>query len=125
MTVLAELGLATSQESKLLLIAPPDAVLAEAGRMKPRPLIASTLSVARPTPQVAWWSERRLLDPATLSRFNWMLQVAQGKGWIVVDPDEEGITGEELREAVGRSALRPGEERQLSNGEIALEVLPT
>jgi len=124
-TVLAELGLATSEDTKLTLIAPPDSVLAEAGRMKPRPLIASSLGVARPSPQVAWWSERRLLDPATLSRLNWMLQVGQGRGWIVIDPNEEGVTMEELRKAVDGSVLRAGEERQLSNGDFALEVLPS
>jgi len=123
LTVLAELGLGTD-EGRLLLIAPPDAVLAEAGRMKPRPAIASTLQVANPAQRVAWWVERRLLVPSVLGRMHWMLQAAQGEGWLILDTADEGVTVEELREAVSRTPLRAGEERQLSSGEVGLQVFP-
>jgi hypothetical protein len=123
-TVLAELGLAPTAESRVTLVAPPDAVLAEAGRMKPRPGIASTLQVAQPAPRIAWWVERSLLTPAVLGRLHWMLQAADGDGWLVLDPEDEGLMLDELRDAVAQTPLRTGEERQLSNGDIALQVLP-
>ncbi|MGI8927381.1 MAG: hypothetical protein ACR2HN_12165 [Tepidiformaceae bacterium] len=119
---LADLGL-TGTGAGLILIAPPDAVLAEAGRLQPRPSIASTLQVAEPAARMAWWPERRFLDPASLSRLRWMLQAGRGEAWLIIDPGEEdGVTVDELREALAGTGLQEHEERELPSGEMALRV---
>lgn len=121
---MASLGLAEA-EGRVMLISPPDTVLAEAGRMSPRPSIASTLQVGEPTANIAWWLERRFLAPALLSRFYWMLQSAAGTGWIIFDPeDDEPLTVDELRAALAPTELTPGASIVLPNGDIALRVVP-
>lgn len=122
---LAELGL-NADDGPIMLIAPPDDVLAEAGRMKPRPSVASTLQVAEPTRRIAWWAERRLLNPGSLSRLRWMIPIAGGEAWLIFDPaDDEPLTVEEVRASLRDTGLAVGDERTLSSGDIALRLTAT
>jgi hypothetical protein len=122
MAALAELGLDTAGEA-LMLVGAPDDVVAEAGSLKPRPSLASTIQVAEPTPRLAWWPERRLLAPGSLSHLRWMLQAARGRAWLVFDPaDEEALTVAEVRAALHEAALHVTDERQLTSGDVALAV---
>lgn len=124
MSTLDALGFAEG-EGRTMLISPPDAVLAEASQLSPRPSIASTLQVGEPTQRIAWWLERRFLSPALLSRFYWMLQSAGGTGWLIFDPaEDEPLTVAELREALAPTELMPGVSIDLPNGDIALSVAP-
>ncbi|MCC7363490.1 MAG: hypothetical protein IT303_03890 [Dehalococcoidia bacterium] len=123
MGTLSELGLGTA-DGALMLVSPPDGVLAEASAMKPRPSIASTLQVAEPARRMAWWPDRRQLDPATLSRFRWMLESAGGEGWLILDPEDEGVDSAALREALAPTQLTIAEERALPRGEFAVRVTP-
>ena len=121
-TTLAELGFATP--GPLLLVAPPDAVLAEAGRMHPRPSTASTIQTAEPSPRMAWWTEQRFIAPGTLSRLRWMLESANGEAWVIFDPSDEGLTREFVTAALAAARLGPSEFRILSTGEIAINARP-
>ena len=124
MSSLAALGLRAG-EQRLLLIDPPDGVLVEAGGMKPRPSIASTLQVAKPAERIVWWPERHLLDPARLSRLHWLLEMAEGEGWLVFDPDdEEPLSEQELHRALAETYLSVGETVTLPNGDVAVHVTP-
>jgi len=123
MGMLEELGL-VGGEAGLMLIDPPDSVLVEAGRMKPRPSIASALQVAEPAARMAWWTERRLLTDGLLSRLHWMLSVASGEAWIVVVPEDEGVTMLEVRAAVDGSQLVLLGEMTLAAGDLAVRVGP-
>ncbi|MGH2631824.1 MAG: hypothetical protein ACRDG3_00310 [Tepidiformaceae bacterium] len=124
MDALSALGL-DSSHGPLMLINAPDSVLAAAAAMKPRPSFASTLQVGEPTPRIAWWTERRLLDAATLSRLYWMVQTAAGEAWLIFDPtDEDALTVAEVRAAVDASPLEVQEETALADGEVALHVAP-
>lgn len=107
-----------------MLISPPDSVLAEAGRMSPRPSIASTLQVGEPTQRIAWWVERRLLNPGSLSRFNWMLETAGGHGWLIFDPEDEGLSLDDVHQALAPTNLRWEAEFRLPSGDIAVPVAP-
>ncbi len=122
MTTLAELDLATP--GPLLLVAPPDAVLAEAGRMQPRPSTASTIQTAEPSARMVWWTEQRFLAPGPLSRLRWMLEAANGDAWVIFDPADEGLTSEFVAAALATAGLGPTETRALSTGEFALNVRP-
>lgn len=125
MSTLATLGL-TAAETNLLLVNAPDSVLAEASAMTPRPGFASTLQTARPAQWMAWWPERRLLDPATLGRLAWMLSSVAGEAWIIVDPaEEEALTTEEVLTALANTPLHSTEQRPLATGEVALRVTLT
>ena len=73
--LLAALGFDVG-EDRTLLIDPPDEVLAEAGRMDPRPKVSSSLQVAAPAGRIAWWPRGDDLEVATLSRLAWMLSAA-------------------------------------------------
>ena len=122
MSVLAALGLG-ADGVRAMLIDPPDDVLEEAGRLDPRPTVASSLQVAEPALQIAWWPRRDDLSPESLSRLMWMLSAAGGgAGWLVSDGDEESPSGEELRSAVQGSALRIAGEAALDDGGFALRV---
>jgi len=108
-----------------MLINAPDSVLAAAAAMKPRPSFASTLQVSEPTPRIAWWTERRLLDPATLSRLHWMVQSAAGEAWLIFDPtDDESLTTAEVRTALNASPFEVLDEIALGDGEVSLHVAP-
>jgi hypothetical protein len=124
MGVLNELGLAGG-EAGLMLIEPPDSVLAEAGQMKPRPSIASSLQVAEPAARIAWWAERSMLTPALLSRLHWMISTAGGEGWIVFEPaDEAELSCAGVRAAIEGSPLAALGETVLTTGDIAIRVGP-
>jgi len=124
MDALSVLGL-DSSEGPLMLINAPDSVLAAAAAMKPRPSFASTLQVGEPTPRIAWWTERRLLDAATLSRLHWMVQTAAGEAWLIFDPfDDEGLTVGEVRSALAETAFEMMDEVPLTDGEVAIHVAP-
>jgi hypothetical protein len=106
-----------------MLISPPDSVLAEAGAMKPRPSIASTLAVAEPTLRIAWWPERRHLIPGTLSRLRWMVETAGGRAWLIFDPtDDDALTVDEVRTAAEAAGFSAAREVPLDPGDIALEL---
>jgi hypothetical protein len=120
---LADLGIVPGTEG-VMLVAPTDAVLAEAGRMKPRPSIASTLQVAEPAAHIVWWPERRLLDTARLSRLRWMLEAGKGVAWLVWDPQDEELTAVDVRNAAASAGLTVTGERTVSAGEVALEFAP-
>ncbi|MDE2934954.1 MAG: hypothetical protein OXS47_13940 [Chloroflexota bacterium] len=113
MSVLATLGLGAGGV-RAMLIDPPDEVLAEAGRLDPRPTVASSLQVAEPALQIAWWPQREELTAEALSKLAWMLSVVEGaKGWLVSDGDEESPTRDEVLAAVAESALQVEEEATL------------
>lgn len=120
MGALAELGLTTG-DGPIMLIAPPDGALAEAGRMKPRPAVASTLLTAEPTPRILWWPETAELQPGLLSRLHWLLTSAAGEAWLILDGDEPAaaLPGD-LRSA--RFDLL--ETRPIGRGETALRIRP-
>lgn len=106
-----------------MLIGAPESVLKEADKMKPRPSFASTLQVAEPTPRMAWWPQRRLLNPRTLTRLGWMLSSAKGEAWIVVRPAEsEGLRAVDVKAALMGTTLRAHEELALSSGAVAVRV---
>ncbi len=108
MSVIDELGIDTAV-TPVLLINAPDAVLAAAGQRKPRPAFASSIMTAEPTANILWWPERAQLTEATLSRLRWMLQIANGAGWLLYDPeDTDTVTGEELVEAIQLIGMRNG-----------------
>ena len=108
-----------------MLIDPPDEVLAEAGRLEPRPTIASSLQVAEQALQIAWWPQRDDLSAASLSRLAWMLAAADGvEGWLVSDGDEESPGRDVLLAALAGSALRAQEEKALDDGGFALRLAP-
>jgi hypothetical protein len=119
MGTLTELGLISE---KLMLVSPPDDVLAEAGRMNPRPATASTIQTAEPTPWIAWWLEQRFLDPAPLSRLKWILESGNGQAWLIFDPVEEGLTSDLVRARLGAVGLTSPSEQRLASGEIAIRT---
>ncbi len=124
MSVLAALGLGAGGV-RAMLIDPPDEVLAEAGRLEPRPTIASSLQVAEQALQIAWWPQRDDLSAASLSRLAWMLAAADGvEGWLVSDGDEESPGRDVLLAALDGSALRAQEEKALDDGGFALRLAP-
>ena len=124
MSVLAALGLGAGGV-RAMLIDPPDEVLAEAGRLEPRPTIASSLQVAEPALQIAWWPQRDDLSAASLSRLAWMLSAAEGvEGWLVSDGDEESPGRDVLLAALDGSSLRAQEEKALEDGGFALRLAP-
>ena len=122
MNVLATLGVG-ADGVRAMLIDPPDDVLAEAGRLDPRPTVASSLQVAEPAFQIAWWPGRGDLTPEALSKLAWMLSVVEGAvGWLVSDGDEDSPTRQEVLAAVAESALRVEEEWALDEGGIAVRL---
>lgn len=121
MNTLFALGLGDG-ESRVMLIEPPDAVLAEAASVRPRPSVASTLQVAEPTPRIAWWPDARHLDERPLSRLLWMVSVAQGEAWIVAGSDEEAPTPGDVRTALEASQFTTEEERAMDDGSTAFRV---
>lgn len=123
MSVLAALGVGAGGV-RAMLIDPPDDVLAEAGRLEPRPTVASSLQVAEPALQIAWWPQREELTAEAISKLAWMLSVVEGaEGWLVGDGDEESPSGEELRAAAEGSALRVEGETALEDGGVGLRVV--
>ena len=122
MSVLAALGLG-ADGVRAMLIDPPDDVLGEAGRLDPRPTVASSLQVAEPALQIAWWPQPGELTPESLSRLSWMLSVVEGaEGWLVSDGDEESPSLEEVLAAVAESALRAEGETALDDGGFAVRL---
>jgi len=109
---------------RAMLIDPPEDVLGEAGRLEPRPTVASSLQMAEPALQMAWWPQREELTAEAISKLAWMLSVTggEGVGWLASEGDEESPTREELRAAVEGSALRVEGEIALDEGGVALRV---
>ncbi len=126
MSVLAALGLGEG-EVRAMLIDPPDEALAEAGALDPRPTVASSLQVAEPALQIAWWPQRDELSAANLSRLAWLIDAAGGAatGWLVMDGGEASPTREELTAALAGSPLRASDEATLPDGAFALCFAPT
>ncbi len=122
MSVLATLGVG-ADGVRAMLIDPPDDVLGEAGRLDPRPTVASSLQVAEPALQIAWWPQRQDLTPEGLSRLLWMLSVVEGaQGWLVSDGDEESPSREEVLAAVAESVLGVEGETALDEGGFAVRL---
>ncbi|GAB4330206.1 MAG: hypothetical protein Kow0010_15100 [Dehalococcoidia bacterium] len=121
MGILTDLGLAGSGQ-RILLVAPPDSVLAEASLVKPRPAVASTLQVASPSPHIVWWPERRLLEPGQLSRLAWLLDASHGDAWLVIDEDDD-VTAAEVHDALGPAGLAVADERAAGTA-TAIRVSP-
>lgn len=122
MSVLAALGLG-ADGVRAMLIDPPDEVLGEAGGLDPRPTVASSLQVAEPALQIAWWPQPEDLTPESLSKLLWMLSVVEGaKGWLVSDGDEESPSREEVLAAVAESALRVEGETALGEDGFGVRV---
>ena len=122
MSVLAALGLG-ADGVRAMLIDPPDDVLGEAGRLDPRPTVASSLQVAEPALQIAWWPQRDELTAEGISKLAWMLSVVEGaEGWLVSDGDEESPSREELLAAVTESALRVERETALDEDGFAVRL---
>jgi len=123
-SLLAELGL--TNQPGLMLVGPPDSVLAEAGRLSPRPSVAPSLRHAEPAQCICWWPERDLLTAESLSRLHWMISLGQGEAWLVTDPtDEDSVAIESLRNALDGTRLTVTDERQLEDGSIALRCAPS
>lgn len=123
MGILAELELSTD-DAPIMLIAPNDDVLAEAGTMRPRPSVASSLLVAEPTARIVWWASREDLSGGDIERFRWMVTAVQGaQAWVVLDPEDPSpVTAAELGKMLDGSGLRASGERALSSGEVAVRV---
>ena len=123
MNILGALGLG-ADGVRAMLIDPPDDVLAEAGRLEPRPTVASSLQVAEPALQIAWWPQGEELTAEGISRLAWMLSVVEGSvGWLVSDGDEESPSAEDLRAAIEGSSLRVEGETSLNEGGVALRLV--
>jgi hypothetical protein len=123
MGALTDLGLNTA-DGAIMCVSAPDSVLAEAGAMSPRPSFASTLLTAEPTARLVWWPERRHLEPQTLRRLRWLLEMSGGQAWLVLDAGEEESPSEaELRGALAEAGM--GRERAvaLGRGETAVPVM--
>ena len=100
----------------------PDSVLAEAASMKPRPSFASSLLTAEPTARLLWWPERAHLQATMMARLKWLVQVAAGQAWLIIDPrEEESPTEDAVREAAEFGGLRPGQSVTLGS-EVAVPV---
>lgn len=84
--ILHALGLDVGAD-RLFLVEPPDAVLAEAGHMTPRPTIASSVDTARPAQRMVWWPQPEELNAATLGRLRWLLAASGGLLWVVVEAE--------------------------------------
>ena len=122
MGALTDLGLDTA-DGAIMCVAAPDSVLAEAGAMKPRPSFASTLLTAEPTARLVWWPERRYLEPQTLARLKWLIETANGQGWLILDEaEEESPSDEELRTALAEIGLTAEASRMIGRGEVAVAV---
>ncbi|WP_322796798.1 hypothetical protein [Tepidiforma sp.] len=121
MGALAELGLTTG-DGPIMLIAPPDGALAEAGRMKPRPAVASTLLTAEPTPRILWWPEPAELRPGLLSRLRWLLESASGEAWLILDAHEPAAAS--LPDGLRSARFDLLETRPIGRGETALRIRP-
>ncbi len=128
MSVLATLGIGAGDvEVRALLIDPPDDVLAEAGGLRPRPTVASSVMVAEPSLQLVWWPEgEEDLGEASLNRLGWMLGATGGAGeaWVVVEGEGPGLKGPGL-EAVTAAGMVAGEARaveEADEGAVALWV---
>ena len=122
MSALAALGLG-ADGARAMLIDPPDDVLAEAGRLDPRPTVVTSLRTAEPALQIAWWPRREELTAEAVSKLAWMLSVVEGSvGWLVSDGDDESPSLGELRAALAGSPLRARDEVALDDGGSALRL---
>ncbi len=123
MRVLAALDLDGGND-RVMLIDPPDEVLAEAAGLDPRPSVASSLKVAEPALRIAWWPQRDDLSAASLSRLASMVAGGSGVAWLILDQDEDSPTSEELAAALEGSPLQHGTKHELGAGSVALQVAP-
>ena len=128
--MLAELGL--TGEPRLMLVAAPDGVMAEASSLRPRPSFASGLMTAEPTPRIVWWAEPDELTPGALQRMGWMVSAAAGEAWLVLEgphpgpllPEGEGAGSvADVRAEVAAAGLRQVETRALVGGDVALRFV--
>ena len=105
-----------------MLIGAPDAVLAEAGAMKPRPSFASSLMTPEPAERIAWWPGLEALTPAALRRLGWFLASGGAEAWIIVDAAEELPAPEIVVTLAAASGLRLRDRIELGEGLTALNV---
>ena len=123
MSLLNDLGL-TDGAGSLLLASAPDALLSEAGRLKPRPTFASGLMTAEPADRIVWWPNERTLSAGALSRLRWMLASAGGEGWLVFDAEDQPPAEPELASLLAVAALALIERLPFPDGECAYRVRP-
>ncbi len=125
MTVLAALDF-DGGDDRVMLIDPPDDVLAEAAGLDLRPSVASSLKVAEPAQRIAWWPQRHDLSAPNLSRLASMLAGGTGNGvaWLILDQDDDSPTIGDLANALSGSQLQREEERELGAGAAAIRVAP-
>ncbi len=119
--ILHELGLDRG-EDRLLLIEPPDAVLAEAGGISPRPAVASSVHTARPARRIVWWPEPETFEPGALARLRWLAAASGAVLWVVADA-AAGLDGESVAARL-RAAGFAAERRALAAGEV-VRALPS
>lgn len=122
--MLAELGIASGVRA--MLISPPDGVLAEAGRLSPRPSFASSIMTAEPADVLAWWPETDALGDAAIAKLRWMLEMANGSAWVLVDPREDVPPATRVEALLGRHSLSVAERRQLGQvTALRVSAIPT
>jgi hypothetical protein len=121
MAILKDLGL-DGLRGPLMLIAPPDSALAEAGAMKPRPSFASSMLTAEPAAVIVWWPEAEALTETAWARLRWFLASDAGYALVVIDP-REGLPPPDEVSALARAAgLRETARHTLAAGEAALKL---
>lgn len=119
MDIFAQLALG---DGPLMLIAPPDGVLAAAGGRSPRPSFASSIEVAEPAPQIVWWVEAETFGPGPLRKLRWLLESSRGTAWVILDPDD-GPTPGDATALLAAAGVRVLEERALGR-DCGLRVAP-
>jgi hypothetical protein len=107
--------------TRLMLVSPPDAVLAEASRLTPRPSFASSIMTAEPTDVIAWWPEAETLSATALARLEWMVSWARGIAWLILDPREGAPPVDEAARLAADHGLRVVETRDLGR-ETAIQL---
>jgi hypothetical protein len=125
MPILQDLGL-EGLGASLMLIAPPDSALAEAGAMKPRPSFATNMLTAEPAAVIAWWPEAEALTDTAWARLQWFLASAEGYALVVVDPREGLPPADEVAALAWAAGLRETARLALPAGQavLRLEVSP-
>jgi hypothetical protein len=111
--VLLELGIESGQ--RVMLVAAPDSVLAEASRLSPRPSFAPGIMTAEPADILAWWPERETFTAAAIGRLRWFLEMSGGSAWVVLEPADDAPEPEDARRELEANDLKVDGERQVGS----------